>query len=281
MKGSGWSPAYDVSSLLALLQNVLYEQMSEYSDPNKVKLKIDCETYTQSISLPKVHRNEVDETIAATKALDLSDHNDCADPWSIVPVTIQEQCKHLHASLSALEDKETFVSVLKFLINGESPAIVPALELSSKVDPDICCWFSKSDYTTEILGYGIVLDKKHNGTVNLSTDGAYISYGSFTDGLRQFPNKAQFDFFIPAWINPAHACERHTWVEILKKSLRDIGKIMKCTNHLEAATKIYPELINTMVVKMMERYHTNLRTFFVAQSLYLYRITSTLSKFLT
>jgi len=86
----------------------------------------------------------------------------------------------------------------------------------------------------------------------IRTDGNLISYSAFEEGLRKTPTNDTFDEFLPAWINASnHAGSNEDWIRGMKKSLERIGKILGCKNYQQAAKRIFPEIINTMVVNMM------------------------------
>jgi hypothetical protein len=125
-------------------------------------------------------------------------------------------------------------------------------ELLEKLDPEIFCWFSSANYKEDIMGYGIKL-KPQGKIVFLSTDGNYISYSSyFKSKLRQYPTKESFDFFLPAWINPTHSSNSSRWIKTLNLCLEQIGKSLQMKSLNETICRVYPDIINTMVVKIMD-----------------------------
>ena len=101
-----------------------------------------------------------------------------------------------------------------------------------------------------IQGYGIQRTEQGRMT-NIGTDGNYISIDAFQNGLRQYPNKDAFHYFLPAWINPEHAAKNPKWITAVQWSLKKMGVALGLTGFVPTILYVYPELMNTMVVKIM------------------------------
>jgi len=254
-KGSGWSPAYDISALLVVLQSVIIENISKASAAEIDAIAKACLDYASKNNIPEIHHAagsalEAESAVGGggavgsgrplggTLAIDFSTAR------SSVPDTIKEKCTALYAQLTSESQQNDLTSILNYFVHGEF------------VDSTIACWFTRETYLDQVLGFGIKIEAKGSAGAkqyNLTTDGNYISHSAFAGEaqLRTFPTKETFDAFLPAWINKTHS-SRPDWIKVLKKSLLDIGKTMGCKNESDAIQKIYPEIINNMVVKMMD-----------------------------
>merc|ERR550532_526372 len=116
------------------------------------------------------------------------------------------------------------------------------------VDTNICCWSTGKLYTDALLGVGLSREKR-----NLSTAAELLSKEAFDGGLRQNTNKSPFEFFLPVWVNEAHAAGRKEWRDSLLKSCISIGsRVYEVTDADDAILEVFPRLVNQMVVEMMK-----------------------------
>jgi len=164
-----------------------------------------------------------------------------------VPANVKELCLQLHADIGE-ENGAKFVNILRQLVLTETPAKAAA----EVVDSDICCWHTKLTYIEDILGYGIVARIGTGRAPELSTDGQFISETAYKEGLRTFPTKVTFQYFLPAWINKTHS-GKENWLSTLRASIFTIGKAIGCKLEQDAFLTIFPELINRMIVAMMDQ----------------------------
>jgi len=144
-------------------------------------------------------------------------------------------------------------------------------------DSTIACWYSFEHYTESVLGVGIVLERGRAHTT-LATDGELISIGAYEGGLRQTPTKTTFEYFLPAFISPVHSTgsmqsSGRDWEQCLVKSvilignavrnlgeskievgrgLVDIASMQKSRAFANFVLRIYSDIINSMVVKIMQ-----------------------------
>merc|ERR1712224_1071558 len=115
------------------------------------------------------------------------------------------------------------------------------------VDANICCFATGALYTETILGIGVYRKGK-----NLGTAGELLSFEVYKNGLRQSTDKTPFEFFLPVWINHAHAASNPQWSQVLKESYLEIGKKVYNTSGDNAAIlEVFPRLINQLIVEMM------------------------------
>merc|ERR1711959_234323 len=91
-------------------------------------------------------------------------------------------------------------------------------DIETEVDTNICCFATGKLYTEALLGVGVSRERR-----NLATACELLSKEAFEGGLRQSTNKSPFEFFLPVWINEAHAARRPEWCNALKKSYMEIG----------------------------------------------------------
>merc|ERR1712224_8334 len=115
------------------------------------------------------------------------------------------------------------------------------------VDANICCFATGALYTETILGIGVYRKGK-----NLGTAGELLSFEVYKDGLRQSTDKTPFEFFLPVWINQAHAASNPQWSQVLQDSYLQIGQRVFNTSGDDAAIlEVFPRLINQLIVEMM------------------------------
>merc|ERR1719324_564996 len=115
------------------------------------------------------------------------------------------------------------------------------------VDANICCWSTGKLYTEALLGVGLSREKR-----NLATAAELLCKEAFDGGLRQNTNKSAFEFFLPVWINEAHAAGRTQWREALMKSCTEIGrKVFEVSGDDDTAVlEVFPRMINQLIVEM-------------------------------
>lgn len=246
-KGSGWSPSYTLTSLLVNMQTVILDSIQCKSKSQLETTRIVWEKYAKenSIEIPEPKTSSPEPK---TSSPETSTSLDCSHLFSDLEVV---------SAIQVLENKYgelVFPELSAIIEKIKTQQVQPESQVSSKptIDPDIFCWFTTSNYTEDIMGYGIKL-KPQGRMVFLSTDGNYISYSAYSkQNLRQYPTKETFDYFLPAWINPTHSSESAEWASTLKGSILGIGKSLSINSFDLAATRIYSDLINTMIVKIMD-----------------------------
>ncbi|CAE7754805.1 unnamed protein product [Symbiodinium sp. CCMP2456] len=154
-------------------------------------------------------------------------------------VGLAEKEEQLDIFLELLSDVASTTSGSRPVSEAESAV--------AKVDKNICCWSTGKLYTEALLGVGVSRERK-----NLGTAGELLSKEAFDGGLRQNTNKSAFEFFLPVWINEAHAAGSVQWREELSKQVLQIGrKVFEVGNEDAAAMEVFPRLINQMIVEMM------------------------------
>merc|ERR1719316_35760 len=115
------------------------------------------------------------------------------------------------------------------------------------IDTNICCFATGALYTEALLGIGVYRKGK-----NLGTAGELLSHEAYKGGLRQSTDKAPFEFFLPVWINQAHAASNPHWSRVLQDSYLEIGKkVYDADGDNAAILEVFPRLINQLIVEMM------------------------------
>ena len=89
---------------------------------------------------------------------------------------------------------------------------------------------------------------------NITTAAELLSKEAYDGGLRQNTNKSPFEFFLPVWVNEAHATNQVVWRETLIKTCSEIGvKALGSEGGEDGAIlEVFPRLINQMIVEMMK-----------------------------
>jgi len=195
--GSGWSPAYNVSTLLIQLQSVLCNLGSE--------------------------QNQRQRDITYQSAVRFSE-------------------RHPSAMLEILDDEDIREAKRRRQEEQRSEA-----SSGPEVNPNIRCWMTGRPYTEALLGVGVRREKR-----NLATAAELLCKEAYDGGLRQNTDKSAFEFFLPVWINEAHAAGRWEWRHAILRSCRRIGKdVYEVDDEDTAILEVFPRLVNQMVVEMM------------------------------
>jgi len=256
--GSGWSPAYTVTTLLVQLQSVLCDlgkQMSQRErdityqsavrfcekNPSAVLELLDEEDIRE-----KRQQRKVDCQLA--KILKI-----CGGDASLTK-RVQE-----FADKSGLDEGglfEGFLAIFADVAKGGSAANSTSMGDSSAscsdievlVDKNICCFATGKLYTEAMLGVGLSRERR-----NLSTAAELLSKEAFDGGLRQSTNKAPFEYFLPVWVNEAHAAKNPEWCKALKSSYMEVGRSMyQVSGEDDAILEVFPRLINQTIVEVMK-----------------------------
>ena len=193
--------------------------------------------------------------------------------WNRAPTSMIDACEDAFATVGWSLSQRSCVSPVKMSpsslvsmivqLRGVlcNPEPVPGATPVAAVDPDMVCWFSLEHYTEAILGIGIqrVVNGMHT---NISTDGALISLDAFTGGLRQTPMKETFEWFLPAFLCPAHSTggpRAAAWKTEIVARVTEIGRVLQPGGTFEDfVLRLYPDLMNTLIVQMMQP-HSDVR----------------------
>ena len=216
-KGSGWSPAYTVSTLLVNLQSVVLEAIDTSNKQN--------------------YQNEFDFEQYDGKGQSIASQNEIL--WRNCTQYLDVHQKNLPEALLKLMDSDC---------TGDDEKSVPT---PKKREVEINCWYSHQSYKDGTLGFGIRVDQQGKRKVFV-TDAEFISFDAFKDGLRSFPTKETFHYFIPAWICKEHATTT-SFTQALDKFHQAFKAECNITAEVEVIMRIYPDLINGMIVKLMDK----------------------------
>lgn len=250
--GSGWSPAYTVTTLLIQLQSVLCDLGSAMSQKERDV------TYQSAMRFCEQNPDAV---------IPLMDEDDIRDRREerLVEKKLMKICSgnedlvgrvSLFARRTGIAQKEAEMSILLTLL-GDVASTASGSHAGSQSDPEaevvvdgnICCWSTGKLYTETMLGVGVSREKR-----NISTAAELLSREAYDEGLRQNTNKSPFEFFLPVWINEAHAAARPEWSKELLKRCSEIGcKALGSEGGVDGAIlEVFPRLINQMIVEMMK-----------------------------
>eukprot|EP00820_Chromera_velia_P025007 Cvel_33653.t1-p1 / transcript=Cvel_33653.t1 / gene=Cvel_33653 / organism=Chromera_velia_CCMP2878 / gene_product=Ubiquitin-conjugating enzyme E2 2, putative / transcript_product=Ubiquitin-conjugating enzyme E2 2, putative / location=Cvel_scaffold5525:2605-5090(+) / protein_length=720 / sequence_SO=supercontig / SO=protein_coding / is_pseudo=false len=251
-KGTGWSPAYNICSLLVNLQSVLQDSVNGARTSELTQLCNSCKEYLQSHpDFPKVNvitPTEEREREDVSMEPDSHQHPAAAAAAGLPPDSQQKG--------EAEGDTGGGDHMMQTEPAGSGDPQVP-------LDESISCWYTGDSYTEAVLGYGIQV-KLEGKKKCMTTDGNLISLGAFESGLRQYPDKQTFVAFLPGWVNKQHAEENAQWREALETSLIALHKLIMTDDEIrleerfgpkkltptESCLRVLPEFINTLVVLM-------------------------------
>jgi ubiquitin-protein ligase len=257
--GSGWSPAYTVTTLLVQLQSVLCDLGSQMTQKERdvtyqsaVRF---CERYPQAV-LELLEEDDIreqrEQRLAASKSTKLT--RICNGD-----VALAERVKSFQDAAGISSNSElmdVFLSILSDVSRSSLDArgalaggLTPAeSDLEVKVDKNICCFATGKLHTEALLGVGVSRERR-----NLCTAAELLSKEAFDGGLRQSTDKSPFEFFLPVWVNDAHAMKSQDWCKALQKSYLDIGRsVYQVADEDECIMEVFPRLINQMIVEIMK-----------------------------
>jgi len=244
--GSGWSPAYTVTTLLVQLQSVLSDLGMNMSQKERDV------TYQSAVRFCEKNPDAI---------LEIMDEDDVRDFQRLrrSQQRVVKLCRNDAVLVGKVNDfaqrlgfkeKETdmeaFLELLSEVASGSSSGSEPDSEVV--VDSNICCWSTGKLYTDTMLGVGISRERK-----NLSTAAELLSKEAYDGGLRQNTDKSTFEFFLPVWINKAHAADQQTWRhELIRQVTMIAAKAFEVSDEEKAILEVFPRLINQMIVEMMK-----------------------------
>jgi len=248
--GSGWSPAYTITTLLVQLQSVLCDlgngmSQSERDVTYQSAVRF-CEQSPSSV-LEILGEDEIRERRESRRSSDWI-AKICAGDEALATRVHDFAEKAGFAADAAMLD--VFLTILADVSTGGASAAEGSSEGGSQepdVDTNICCFATGKLYTEALLGVGVSRERR-----NLSTAAELLSKETYDGGLRQSTNKSPFEFFLPVWINDAHAAKRSEWREALRTCYMEIGsKVFEISAEDDAIVEVFPRLINQMIVEIM------------------------------
>ncbi len=219
-KGEGWSPSMNASTLLVNIQYLIASSLLENPGQGP-QLHSQCEQYLKSHKLS-------DDILELLKNTDKKSEGETTDDDCAMEVETEEEGPAL-----------------------ESTVVDDSAELQ-RLDEEIACWYSCIHYTEGLLGFGIKIEPMGRKKT-LRTDGEYISYDAYKDGLKQFADKESFDKFLPIWVNKKHSENNPLWLPAMMECLQSLQSSLETTDIIETAIFVFCDLINTMTVKMMDQ----------------------------
>lgn len=247
-RGTGWTPAYTVTTLLVQLQSMLCNMGSGMSAQEQEDL------YCTALRFSEKHPSWIPELWTEEDLVAL--HQERRQAASIRKIcgddeVLQQRIAKFARKAKFANDPEKMDAFLQIISDCQSLSDDSITTLTSSspppVDANICCFATGALYTEALLGVGVYRKAK-----NLGTAGELLSHDVYKGGLRQSTDKAPFEFFLPVWINQAHAASNAQWSKVLQASYLEIGKKVFNTNGDDAAIlEVFPRLINQLIVEMM------------------------------
>jgi len=246
--GSGWSPAYSVTTLLIQLQSVLCDVGEKMSQRERDT------TYQSAMGFAEKNPSAMLELLDEEDIKDRREKKQEGDRILQVcggDTALVDRAQALAVKAGFAEDEvrmKEFLDLLADVARGSASSSEPAGSAgAAKVDSNICCFSTGKLYTEALLGVGVSRAKN-----NLASAGELLSKEAFDEGLRQNTNKSAFEFFLPVWINAKHAEQSKSWCDTLSSSVRTIGEVAYgTTEEISAIMEVYPRLINQLIVEMM------------------------------
>jgi len=242
--GSGWSPAYTVTTLLVQLQSVLCD-LGNGMGPRQREV-----TYQSAVRFAERNPKAV---IQLLDAEEIREHREKRQQKQALVKAIGESLAERAESFARkagfVEDASKLAEFFELLadVGKETGSTPERLSESVEADVNICCFATGKLYTEALLGVGVSRSKN-----NLATAGELLSKEAFDNGLRQNTNKSPFEFFLPVWINASHADQKQMWKDALKSSYLEIAKsVYQATGEDDAILEVFPRLLNQLIVEMM------------------------------
>jgi ubiquitin-protein ligase len=257
--GSGWSPAYTVTTLLVQLQSVLCDLGTEMSQRERDV------TYQSAVRFCEKNPSAILELLDEEDIRERREERHTASCLAKIPKicgTDLALAKRIELFIDRTQVAkestmlEEFFTILTDVARGgeatqqisEGNSTLPCTSPKAiQVDSNICCFATGRLYTEALLGVGVGRVQK-----NLGTAAELLSKEAFDGGFRQSTNKSPFEYFLPVWINEVHAAQCKSWREALKSSYMEIGsKAFQVNGEDESIIEVFPRLINQMIVEVM------------------------------
>ncbi|CAJ1339114.1 unnamed protein product [Effrenium voratum] len=242
--GSGWSPAYTVTTLLVQLQSVLSDLGTQMSQRERDV------TYQSAVRFCEQNPRAVLELLDEDEIREMQSKR--RGEQQLLKICGGQSLAGRVARFAqklglqrGSEDMDTFLELLSEVSTSRGGS--HAGSECEAIDTNICCWSTGKLYTQAMLGVGVSRQGK-----NLGTAAELLSKEAYDGGLRQNTDKSSFEFFLPVWINEAHAAAQPQWKSELSKQVSLIGRNVFAAKDEDAAImEVFPRLINQMIVEMM------------------------------
>lgn len=248
--GSGWSPAYTVTTLLVQLQSVLCDLGAQMPQSERDL------TYQSAVRFCENNPSAVLELLDEDEVKDRREKRIAAAQLAKVCGGNEELTERVQQFADASGFSKDSAKLKAFLAllsevasaaRGSACSSLEGRELkAAEVDTNIRCFATGKLYTEAMLGVGVSRERQ-----NLTTAGEMLSKEAFDGGLRMNTNKSPFEFFLPVWINHAHAAGCPAWKLALQASCLEISGF-EVQDFDNAILDIFPRLINQMIVEMMK-----------------------------
>jgi ubiquitin-protein ligase len=253
-RGTGWSPAYTVTTLLVQLQSVLCDIGKGMSAQEQEDL------YCTALRFAEKNPNWIPELLTEEDLVALKQERKQAASLRQIcgeDELLRQRIETFSRKARFANDFDMMDTFLQIINDASSRSRSGSEDTNSSgtransyatsVDTNICCFSTGVLYTDALLGVGIYRKGK-----NLGTAGELLSHEAYKGGLRQSTDKSPFEFFLPVWINQKHAASNPKWSRVLRDSYLEIGKkVYNAEGDDAAILEVFPRLINQLIVEMM------------------------------
>jgi len=250
-RGTGWTPAYTVTTLLVQLQSLLCNIGKGMSAQEQEDL------YCTALRFAEKNPSWIPELVTEEDIADLKRKQRQASNLRMIcgeDELLLQRIETFSRQVKFANDPEKMDAFLQILRDASSRSRSTsegsdgtAISSVPSVDTNICCFSTGALYTEALLGVGVYRKGK-----NLGTAGELLSHEAYQSGLRQSTDKTPFEFFLPVWINQRHAASSPTWSRVLRASYLEMGKQVYSAQGDDAAIlEVFPRLINQLIVEMM------------------------------
>lgn len=255
VEGEGWGPSMSVETVLIQLQTLLLDLDNNMSGAEKSKLLSASQKFTATFNGKTHSFNSPYPTLPTQadvlkaqelKKMQKSKRNAEKRVYSVVSEELKNEMEIFLKELKGGKtQRNDFFSILSQMMNEMMES--PIEEKDMEVELDIRGYFLNTSYTEDILGYGVIHEKKI-----FKSPGELLSLGSFNSGCRLSTRKIAFTEWIPAFINKKHIGHKN-WASTVKSRLQGLcSKLDQRFYKPHYVLDILPNLINSMIVEIMK-----------------------------
>lgn len=274
-EGEGWSPSMSVETCIVNLQALLTELDGNLSVSEKKEFIRDCKRFEKKIpGMNITHTFQNPWPPIATQQMVKQKQAEGKFLKRLDKIPAVEVKQRINAFLQKIPGKNTKMEFCEMMtelmefyeMNSNN---MNTEEQKSLENDEIRCYVTQSSYQEELLGYGVVQDKKQ-----LKTPGELLSQSAFDEeGVRFSSTKKSFTHWLPAFINPTHTSHSN-WYSEIKKRLQILADLItenkrQYTRNPNAPPadpilEILPNLINSMIVEIMKSEKASAISYFEA-----------------
>jgi len=258
-EGEGWSPSMSVETCIVNLQALLSELDGNLNVSQKQSFIKDCKKFELQIPEMNItHTYDEPWPPIATReqAEQMKQETQFMKKIARIPSPeIQERVESFFRLIPGQNTKKKYCDIIIDMMELYENNMMGMSEAPQTFENDeIKCYVLQTSYQEELLGYGVVQDRKQ-----LKTPGELLCQSAFDqEGVRFSATKKSFTHWLPAFINQTHI-SHGTWYSETKKRLDILAKLIQQNNQQYGNSKpvhpileILPNLINSMIVEIMK-----------------------------